>query len=141
MYILVIKDLVHECLVGQDFVDKFNADEKEPKVVINLIDLVDKEQDVKQLRITPSEQNKDQCINWVKQILLKNGEIRQEITQFETNFRKRLYDLYEKLYIENGLLFLNKECGSKVVVLPKHLLLLTIEKVHNSILGGHLGSA
>ncbi|RMZ97197.1 hypothetical protein BpHYR1_027463 [Brachionus plicatilis] len=52
---------------------------------------------------------------------------------------KRLYELYEQLCLDNNLLFLKKEDGTKVVVLPKHLMNQTIEKVHSSILGGHLG--
>jgi len=121
------------------------ADEKEPQLVINLIDLVNKEPaKIKtQIVFTADEQNKDECIQWVKQLIISNMDKKPEINHFETPFRKRLYELYENLKIENDLLYLEKENddGSilKLLVLPNHLVNQTIEKVHSSILGGHLG--
>ncbi|RMZ97595.1 Retrovirus-related Pol poly from transposon, partial [Brachionus plicatilis] len=115
------------------------ADETEPKYVINLIDINQDEPEPQQLEISPVEQDKDQSIGWIKNLINENGENRPEIKQFNSNFHKRLYELYEQLCFENNLLFLKKEDGTKVVVLPKHLMNQTIEKVHSSILGGHLG--
>ncbi|CAF0816710.1 unnamed protein product [Brachionus calyciflorus] len=115
------------------------ADETEPKLVINLIDITQNELEPQQLEITPVEQVKDQCIYWIKNLIRENDEKRPEIDQFSSNFHKRIYELYEQQCIENDLLFLKKENGNKLVVLPKHLMIQTIEKVHSSILGGHLG--
>ncbi|RNA42581.1 Retrovirus-related Pol poly from transposon [Brachionus plicatilis] len=97
------------------------------------------EPEPQQLEILPVEQDKDQSISWIKNLIKENGENRPEIKQFNSNFHKRLYELYEQLCLDNDLLFLKKEDGTKVVVLPKHLMNQTIEEVHSSILGGHLG--
>ncbi|CAF0811964.1 unnamed protein product [Brachionus calyciflorus] len=73
------------------------ADETEPKLVINLIDITQNEPEPQLLEITPVEQDKDQCINWIKNLIRENGEKRPEIDQFSSNFHKRLYEFYEQL--------------------------------------------
>ena len=72
-----------------------------------------------------------------------NNDNKPTITKFETNFHKKLYDVYEDLTIENNILYLRKqsndETNLKLLVLPSHLINKTIEKVHSTIFGGHLG--
>ncbi|CAF0708802.1 unnamed protein product [Brachionus calyciflorus] len=109
------------------------ADEKEPKIVINLIDIKQAEPEPQQFEISPVEQDKDQSFNWIKNLILEKGEKRPEFDQFDSNFHKRLYDLYEHLCIDKNLLLLKKENGTKLVVLPKHLMIQTIEKVHKCL--------
>ncbi|CAF0929655.1 unnamed protein product [Brachionus calyciflorus] len=123
------------------------ADDSEPKLVINLIDLVNEsntnQNQNEKFNISAEEQDKDEAIKWIKELIVENKCDKPTITKFKTNYHKKLYDSYEELSIENSILFLNKQSNNetmnKLLVLPTHLINKTIEKIHSSIFGGHLG--
>lgn len=123
------------------------ANEKEPKLVINVINSVEREKleqnNYNTVEINGEEQDKDNCIKWVKDLIVQHGEQRPDINKFETEFKKRLYESYENLVIDNNVLYFRKEISDgtilRLFVLPKHLVQKTIEKVHSTILSGHLG--
>ncbi|RNA32953.1 hypothetical protein BpHYR1_002454 [Brachionus plicatilis] len=95
------------------------------------------EPEPQQLEISPVDKDKHLCISRIKELTNENGEKRPEIDKFDSNFQKKLYELYEQLCLNNDRLFLKNEDGTKVVVLPQDLMRHTIEKMHSSILGGH----
>ncbi|RNA13115.1 hypothetical protein BpHYR1_006680 [Brachionus plicatilis] len=105
-------------------------------MVINLIDLVNGTDTMKKANfISAEEQDKDEAIKWIKQLIFSNENVKPTITKFETNFHKKLYDVYDDLSIENNILFLHKKSHDdtilKLLVLPSYLVDKTIEKVHS----------
>jgi hypothetical protein len=89
------------------------------------------------------EQLKDEDIQWVKMLILKHGEKKPQINEFNNKTQRGLYREYNNLRIIDNILYRTKEdtngFNRTQFVLPKQITTKVIEQIHSSIYNAHLG--
>jgi hypothetical protein len=89
------------------------------------------------------EQLKDEDIQWVKMLILKHGEKKPKINEFNNKTQRGLYREYDNLRIIDNILYRTKEdtngFNRTQFVLPKQITTKVIEQIHSSIYNAHLG--
>lgn len=88
-------------------------------------------------------QDTDPDIVWLRELLTKHGPNKPDIGQFENEMRRELFALYNSMTVEDGLVYYYDHDGFNVsrrrLVLGKDGVVPTINLIHGTKLGGHLG--
>ena len=89
------------------------------------------------------EQEKDDDINWIKEIILEYGDERPTIKQFENRTQRLLYKEYDHIRIVEDVAY--RICEDKdgfvttQFILPAHITKQVIRQIHSSVYNAHLG--
>lgn len=90
-----------------------------------------------------SEQQTDQNLSWLHQLILDYGHNKAPLQSFSTQTQKNLFPEYDNFRLFDGVIYRTVEDSNGRMqdqfVLPLHLIDKTIEHVHGSLYGGHLG--
>ena len=90
-----------------------------------------------------TEQSKDEDLNWIKSIIRTYKDEKPIMNKFKNETRRTLFNHYDELRIVEDILYREAEDinGYAVTqyVLPAHIVVEVIEKVHASVYNGHLG--
>ena len=89
------------------------------------------------------EQLKDDDIQWIKKLILTNGDNRPRIKQFKNKDQRIFYKEYDKLRVVDNILYRTTEdtngYSRTQFVLPKQITKEVVEQIHTSIYNAHLG--
>jgi hypothetical protein len=89
------------------------------------------------------EQEGDEDIVWVRNLILQHKDDKPKLSTFANDTRRKLFREYDNLRVIEGLLYRSTEdingYSRAQFVLPKKSVLGVLERIHNTVYGGHLG--
>ena len=110
---------------------------------INIISSLPTSETDDEYEVYQQEQAKDNDITWIRDLITEYGDERPIIKTFENNNRRLFYKEYDSLQVLYGILYKETEDkkGKRTIlfVLPKDNVEGVLNKIHNSVYGGHLG--
>ena len=89
------------------------------------------------------EKEKDHNIQWIKNLILENGDTKPQITRFNNEKQRLLHKEYDNLRVIENLVYRTAEDKDgymrNLFVLPEQVTDQSIKQFHSSIYNGHLG--